>query len=148
MNIITKLTLKEELAKLVARLSLSRDKSIFAQISEREGSLTATEAFAVDAIYLLNRPTIKQFSEFLCISQPNATYKINSLVAKGYVVKVPSTQDKREHYLEMTDKFHSYNSFSEHIVDKIADFSEKTLTKEDRAVIMRILKAFNESGSV
>ena len=53
----------------------------------------------------MNRPTIHQFAEYVNISQPNATYRISNLIDKGYVKKVSSKADRREFYLEVTDKF-------------------------------------------
>lgn len=90
------------------RYRLSKYRSIFALIKERSGSLSATEAFCVDVINLLNRPTIKQFSDFIGISQSNATYKINSLIQKGYINKIISEEDRREYRLVTTDKYHNY----------------------------------------
>lgn len=67
--------------------------------------LSSTEHHCVEIIYLLNQPTISEFAKFLNISVPNATYKINNLVEKGYLVRVPSQKDKREFHLTVTDKF-------------------------------------------
>ncbi len=39
------------------------------------------------------------------MSQPNAAYKINSLIRKGYVTKTQSKEDKREYLLDVTDKY-------------------------------------------
>lgn len=52
---------------------------------EREGSLSAMEAFSIEIIHALGEPTIGRFAEFLNISQSNATYKVNSLIKKGYL---------------------------------------------------------------
>ena len=100
----------EEVEALYRRFRLEHYKSLFHQIKEIDGSLSATEAFAVDVIYLLGNPTIKQFSDYLGISQPNATYKVGNLIAKGYVVKEPSQEDRREYRLSVAEKFYRYNS--------------------------------------
>jgi len=85
--------LYDRIADLYDRLRLLHYGRLFSRIREREGSLSATEAFSVDAIYLLGEPTIKQFSDFLGISQPNATYKVANLTEKGYVEKTPSEEE-------------------------------------------------------
>ena len=90
------------------RLRLITYRSMFRLLRERDGSLSATEAFSVDVIYLLHGPTVKQFADCLGISQPNATYKLNQLIQKGYVEKVPSTADRRELHLHVTDKYMRY----------------------------------------
>ena len=81
--------LLQTLRQLYRRLRLTSYRRIFGSIRERSGSLSATEAFSADVIQLMGAPTLSQFAQYLGISQPNATYKINNLVAKGYVEKVP-----------------------------------------------------------
>lgn len=100
--------LEQEFERLYLRFRLLHYRDLFSRIRERTGSLSATEASAAEVIYLLGEPTIKEFADFLDISQSNATYKINALVAKGHVVKVPSPEDKREFRLRTTDKFINY----------------------------------------
>jgi len=70
--------------------------------------LSATEAFSVEVIYLLDRPTIGEFADFIGISQPNASYKVNSLVTKGYLERVSNDDDHREAHLLVTKKFLDY----------------------------------------
>ena len=62
----------------------------------------------MDVIKLLDQPTIKQFSDFIGISQSNATYKINSLIQKGYITKEVSADDRREYRLVTLEKYHRY----------------------------------------
>lgn len=100
--------IKESILELYHKFRLMSYKCLFNKVQEHDGSLSATEAFAADVIYLLDKPTITQFAEYIGISQPNATYKVNNLVEKGYVKKVPSVTDRREYRLEMSDKFVKY----------------------------------------
>lgn len=113
--------LLDAFADLYRKLRLIHYRSIFGNIREKEGSLSATEAYAADAIYLLDKPTIKQFSDYLGISQPNATYKINSLMAKGYINKIVSNDDKREFNLHVTEKFHKYHDDNTKFLQAAAD---------------------------
>ena len=55
-------------------------RSIFDVVRDREGSLSAMEAFTLEVINMLGKPTISRLAEFLNISQSNATYRINSLI--------------------------------------------------------------------
>ena len=71
-------------------------QKLFAAVREKPGSLSATEAFSADIIHLLGSPTISQFAETIGISQPNATYKVNQLAAKGYLHKTVQAHDRRE----------------------------------------------------
>ena len=70
-------------------------QKLFAAVREKPGSLSATEAFSADIIHLLGSPTISQFADTIGISQPNATYKVNQLAAKGYLHKTVQAHDRR-----------------------------------------------------
>ena len=77
-------------------------------VRERDGSLSAMEAFSLEMIEMLDKPTVGQFAEFLNISQSNATYKVNSLIRKGYLVRENSDIDRREYHLVLSEKFYNY----------------------------------------
>ena len=96
------------ITKCYEQFRLISYRSLFRLLRERDGSLSATEAFAVDVIYLLRGPTLKEFADCIGISQPNATYKVNNLIKKGYIQRTPSTPDRREAHLHVTDKFRRY----------------------------------------
>lgn len=92
---------------------LSHYRRLFASIRERVGSLNATEAFSAEIIYLLGEPTVTEFAEFIGVSQPNASYKTNCLVAKGYITKTFRESDRRECRLTVTEKFKEYYGVQE-----------------------------------
>ena len=98
----------EAVSELYKNLRLSHYRNLFGQLREKAGSLSATEAFSVEVIYLLDRPTIGEFADFIGISQPNASYKVNSLVTKGYLERVSNDDDHREAHLLVTKKFLDY----------------------------------------
>ena len=138
---------QELLTKLYNAFRLAHYRALFGRIQEKPGSLSATESFSVDVIYLLKEPTIKQFSEYLGISQPNATYKINSLIAKGYVEKIPSEDDKREFRLRVSDRFHNYFSNSIDFLDRIDRRLQETLSPEEYQKVARCLEDFIEDST-
>jgi len=100
--------LDDSVVRLFHKFRLDSYQQLFRVIREKDGSLSATEAFSADIINLLGRPTVTQFAEAIGISQPNATYKINNLVAKGYVNKIVPDTDRREVRLETAEKFTRY----------------------------------------
>ena len=116
-------------------------KNIFKHVQERDGSLSATEAFAVDVIYLMGTPTITEFADYIGISQPNATYKVNNLVEKGYLKKIHSLTDKRECHLEVTGKFIKYYvDYTDDFFKSVADI-EKRFTKEEIENFHKVMDA-------
>ena len=55
--------LHESILKLYRRLRLDGYRKLFGAVQEREGSLSAMEAFSADLINLLGEPTLKYFDE-------------------------------------------------------------------------------------
>ena len=83
-------------------------RQVFELVRERDGSLSAMEAFSLEVINMLDKPTVGQFAEFLNISQSNATYKVNNLIKKGYLERQNSRTDRREYHLILSEKFYNY----------------------------------------
>ena len=87
-------------------------QEIFRRFQNREASLTTVETFCMETIMALGTPTVNEFATFMRISPPNAAYKVNSLVKKGYIRKVQSPSDRREYHLEVTQKYIDYYNIS------------------------------------
>lgn len=119
-------------------------QGLFRLLRERDGSLSASEAYAVDVIYLLRGPTVKQFADCIGISQPNATYKVNNLIQKGYVLKVPSKEDRREAYLHVTDKFMRYCRESDSALTRAMRTLKGKFSMEELRSFVRVMQTFNE----
>ena len=90
-------------------------------------------------IYALNKPTISRFARFIGISQSNATYKVNSLTRKGYLVRCPSEEDGREYTLELSDKFYSYTNMFEGDLNQIIGKISTELSKDELAAVAKAL---------
>ncbi|MBQ8813953.1 MAG: MarR family transcriptional regulator [Lachnospiraceae bacterium] len=125
-------------------------QGMFRELPDRESSLTATEAFAVEVIHTLGEPTIGEFANFIHISLPNATYRINALVKKGYVRKTHSDADRREVRLCLTERFyHYYNISSDYIHHILAKMKERMSETEcmqfvqSLSVMMNIMDEFD-----
>lgn len=126
--------------ELYQKFKLNFYKNMFRGLKDREASLTATETFAVDVIHALKRPTVNELANFLEMSQPNITYKIGSLVKKGYVRKVQSEEDKREVYLEVTDRFYKYYDLKNEYVGKVLARLSDRISEEKLAEFEDILR--------
>ena len=111
-------------------------RKIFDLVRERDGSLSAMEAFSLEVIKILGTPTVGQFADFLKISQSNATYKVNSLIKKGYLERQNSPVDRREYHLVLSEKYYHYEnlltSYQKTVIDRINQrFSPEDLQKFD-----------------
>ena len=97
--------LSESLSRVMLRMRLGFLRKMFITVREESQDLTPMEIFCLEGIEAMERPTISQFARFTGISQSNATYRVNCLIRKGYVNRVPSDTDRREFHLELTEKF-------------------------------------------
>ncbi|MDD6044609.1 MAG: MarR family transcriptional regulator [Clostridia bacterium] len=130
-------SVEKQIMEAFAKIRLEFYRKVFTRVRERDGSLSAMEVFSLEVIYALNRPTISQFARFIGISQSNATYKVNSLTRKGYLVRCPSEEDGREYNLELSDKFYSYTNMLEGDLGRMIDKMFSELNKEELAVVAK-----------
>ena len=106
-------------------------RDVFGNFGNREATLTTVEAFCMEVIYAMKNPTINEFADFIKISSPNAAYKVNNLVSKGYLKKVQSKKDKRRYYLQVTQKYIDYYSVSSVYVKNVMDRLKQDMTPEE-----------------
>lgn len=123
--------LEELFQNVYAKFQLHFYREIFTRFQNREASLTTVECFAMQAIQALGSPTVNEFAHFMRISPPNAAYKVNSLVKKGYARKVQSQSDKREYHLEVTQKYLDYYDISYSYVKTVSERIKKRFSPED-----------------
>ena len=101
--------------------------------------MTAVETFCMEIIRAMDEPTINEFASFARISSPNAAYKVNSLIRKGYVEKVQSPSDRREYHLRPTQKFHDYYDLSSTYIREVMDRVREHFTPEEVLQMDRVL---------
>jgi len=129
--------MKDNFTRVYNKFKLQFYRSVFDLVRERDGSLSAMEAFSLEVIGILGEPTVGQFADFLNISQSNATYKVNSLIKKGYLERENSQTDRREYHLVLSEKFYNYigliSSYENVVMERIkARFSPEDVEKFDR----------------
>ena len=135
----------DSIIKCYDRLRLISYRGLFHVLRERDSSLSAAEAYSVDVTYLLHGPTVKEFADCLGISQPNATYKINHLIQKGYVEKIPSQEDRREIHLHVTDKYMRYWNESSSTMHRAVTILEERFSEEEMNVFSRMLETLADA---
>jgi len=106
-------------------------QEIFNQINSKDPNLSTVEVFCMEIIYALKNPTVNEFAQFIHVSSPNAAYKINSLIKKGYIEKVQSEQDKREYHLRVTQKYFEYYNLSQSYLSRVTKRAEEHFTTEE-----------------
>jgi DNA-binding MarR family transcriptional regulator len=140
--------LEQAFTKVYDRFKIHFYEEVFRELPDREATLSATEAFAVEVIFSLGEPTIGEFANFIRISLPNATYRVNALVKKGYIQKIPSAEDHREIHLQVTDRFyHYYNISHDYIRQIIQTLGEQVTASESQQFLVmlgRMLSVMDE----
>lgn len=136
--------LEKEFEKLYYKFRNNYCKNLFSSVNEEKDSLSPTEAYCVEAIFLLNRPTVHQFANYVKISQPNATYRISNLISKGYVRKVLSLDDRREYFLEVTDKFAKTYGVNASFNTELMNNIREKFSKDEVAQLEKMIKKINE----
>jgi len=126
------------------KFKLNFYRGIFERLNERDSSLSASEAFAVEVIFSLNKPTISQFAEFVQISLPNATYKVNALIKKGYIEKINSETDKREYHLCTTQKFSDYYHISQNYLNTVMQRIRERFSNEENKQLECMLQIISQ----
>ena len=123
--------LQDNFLEVYDKFKLEFFRRIFELVREREGALSAMEAFSIEIIHALNEPTIGRFAEFLNISQSNATYKVNNLIKKGYLKKQNSDTDRREYHLVLSEKYYNYTDIMRSYVKTDLGRIEESFSKEE-----------------
>ena len=93
----------------------------------------------METIQALGSPTVNEFATFMRISPPNATYKVNSLVKKGYIRKVRSAEDRREYHLEVTPKYFDYYNISTSYLVEVMSRVTRRFSAEECARLEEML---------
>ncbi len=135
--------LKNAFFTVYTKFKLHFYKEIFQRFQTREASLTTVETFCMETIQALGKPTINEFATFMCISPPNAAYKVNSLVKKGYIRKVQSAADRREYHLEVTQKYIDYYNISTSYMVEVMDRITRRFSPEDCRRLEEMLTVIN-----
>lgn len=131
--------LDQAFEQVYTKFKLHFYQQIFSKFANREATLTTVESFCMEVILALGQPTIAEFSKLMNLSTPNASYKINNLVKKGYLKKVQSSADKREYHLVPTKKYIDYYNISYAYLQEVVDRAKQRFTPEDLQKLEQML---------
>ena len=136
--------LQDAFIKVYTKFKMHFYQKVFERFQDREATLTTVETFCMEMIYALDNPTVAEFANLANISSPNAAYKVNSLVKKGYLKKVQSKDDKREYHLEVTEKYINYYNISYGYIQVVMDRIRERFDKEELETLDRVLEIIDK----
>ena len=132
--------LEKSFVEVYDKFKLQFYRKVFELVRERDGSLSAMEAFSLEVIKMLNQPTVSQFADFLNISQSNATYKVNNLIKKGYLERENSQVDRREYHLILSEKYYHYMDLLTSYELKVVRRMKERFSPEDAGKLDEMLR--------
>jgi len=118
--------------------------NFYASMCANSKELTMQEAFSLDIIYMLSNPTILEYANYMGISQPNATYKINQMIDKGYLTKEVCNTDKRAFRLKVTSKFLECYRDNDRYIQKTLGDIENIFSKEEVELLEKMLMTIKD----
>lgn len=124
-------SLEQGFVKVYSKFKLNFYRKVLSGFQSREASLTTVETFCMEIIHSLDNPTVNEFASFTGISPPNAAYKVNNLIQKGYVKKTRSSEDRREYYLTPTEKYYNYYNISQNYVKTVVSRVNERFTEAE-----------------
>lgn len=136
--------LKDAFSSVYTKFKLHFYREIFLRFQNREASLSTMETFSMETIMALGNPTVNEFASFMCISSPNAAYKVNSLIKKGYLKKIQSKSDRREYHLEITEKYYHYYNISTAYIQQVMKRITERFNPKDCEKLEEMLTIINQ----
>lgn len=136
--------LRQSFTRVYSKFKLHFYQKVFERWQDREASLTTVETFCMEIINAAGEPTVNEFARLANLSSPNAAYKVNNLVKKGYLKKVQSKEDKREYHLQVTQKYLDYYNISYQYMDTVLKRMEERFSPEELEILVRMLKVMDE----
>jgi DNA-binding MarR family transcriptional regulator len=131
--------LEELFSQVYTKFKMHFYREVFSRFQSREASLTAVETLCMEVIAALKDPTVNEFASFVQISSPNAAYKVNSLIQKGYLEKAQSAQDRREYHLRPTEKYLDFYNVSNTYIEAVMARIRARFSQEEGAELERML---------
>lgn len=137
--------LEKSLDRVYKKFKLNFYKNILCTGENCKANLTVSESFCAELIDVMEYPTVGDLVDFLKVAQPNITYRVNSLVEKGYVVKENSQVDRRIVHLRVTEKYKEYQSMKNSYAKNIVQKTESSLNKEERQTFEKIVELMDQN---
>lgn len=119
------------LEEIVRKTKLHFYRSVFREFEDSDRPLSIEESMLLEVIDYLDKPSINDLVNFLHISQPNMSYKVNVLEKKGYVKKVKSDIDMRFLHIVLTEDYLSYKQKKNEFTKDAMTRAEEKLNQEE-----------------
>lgn len=117
--------------KILLEFIATLDHSLKKQQSEGFAQLTLSQFQYIDAIAVLERPTVSEVAARLGFAKASATTAINKLAALGFVSKTQSETDKRVFHVGLTEAGGQLVQARSKTIRAYVDFVASALTEDE-----------------
>lgn len=112
-------------------------------------NLTVSQVQYLEAIAIGEKATITSVAETLRVSKPSATTAVQRLIRLGYVARSRSEQDRRVHFLALTEAGKDLAQAKQRVVDEYEEHIRAALTPAELAgfenAIGKLVRHFNQT---
>ncbi len=109
--------------------------------------LTVSQLQYLDAVSVLEKPTITEIAEEIKFSKASVTNGVNKLVEMGYLVKTQSDQDKREIHVSLSELGEQLAQAKRNTLQKFSELINSALDEQEavqfRNSLMKIINKFD-----
>ena len=124
--------LEKNIARVYNKFKLQLYGQILRDLRNKDDEpLSVQEVVHLELITALRHPTVNDFAHYAKLSGPNAAYRVNRLIQKGYVVKTQSPRDKREYHLTATPKYRENYGSAQKYINTVSDRIRERFPEED-----------------
>lgn len=102
--------------------------------------LTLTQMHYLEVMNTLENPNITELATALQLTKPTVTVALEKLIAKEYLVKVQSDEDRRTSHLHLTEKGRSINKMHEYAHRSFAELMSENLDPDELQQLLLLME--------
>lgn len=140
--------IEDKFEKIHKKFRISFYKRISELNIDKDSKLTSSESLCAEVIDVLENPTIGALVEFINVSQPNITARVNSLVEKGYVEKFTPKHDRRVVQIKVTEKYRQYQSRKNFLAKELYNKVLESLNEDEMVVVEKVIGILDEGLTI
>lgn len=136
------------LQKLDRALKIFRRSGVYSRIDTTLSDADIMVLFCVAFCDMNQKVMVTDISKRLKVTLPAVTHKVNELVKKNYIEKVPSEKDLRVIYIRLTQEGKSYVESIRDDYYRPIEILVNHLGEDDTKTFLRLLDKVSEIGKI
>lgn len=138
----------QTLQKLDRALKIFRRSGVYSRIDTTLSDADIMVLFCVAFCDMNQKVMVTDISKRLKVTLPAVTHKVNELVKKNYIEKVPSEKDLRVIYIRLTQEGKSYVESIRDEYYRPIEILVNHLGEDDTKTFLRLLDKVSEIGKI